>query len=549
MTPETLHPLVHVTVPPPERPRRARPGGGRPRILALVALLAPTACSLAPSPELPAPLERLPEAYGAAGEEAGGRQVAEPTYTPVRWWTSYGDPTLDRLVDTVLEGNLDLAEAVARVEEVRALAGIATADLLPALGGSADVTNNSSPTNTGFGRQIGEILGGSLPGDTTGTPGDSIPSAGPDRFSNTTWSTALNLSYEVDFWGRARNDRGAALQDLQASESDLQAALLGVLAGTITAYFEVADLQARVALTQEIVGVLEERVEQTEVRYDRGLVGSFELYQVRQDLQNTAAGLPQLRSQVQEARGRLAVLAGRYPGELASMMGTPGLPTGDLPDLPGAVPADLLWQRPDVRSAGLRMEAARLRVGARRAELLPRLSLTGTLGLQSAEAQELLDLSQWFRNLTAGVTAPLFQGGRLRANARAQDARWDQQRAIYGRTVLTAVSEAEAALARVRQEGERFAFLRSQLLDAEASVALQAQRYSAGVAGYQDYLDALRSHLAVRTILASAARDYALARLGVHRALGGTWVEELPTVAPPTSSVPRDTPDSMSTPR
>lgn len=509
------------------------------RSLGAVVLILPTACSLAPSPERPAPVERLPEEYGALE----GAPPPDSTWSPVRWWTSYGDPDLDRLVDVVLEANLDLAEAIARVEEVRALAGIATADLLPALGGSADVTNSSSPTNTGFGRQIGELLGG---GDSTAVP-DTLRPAGPDRFSNTTWSAALNLSYEVDFWGRARNDRAAAIRDLRASESDLQAALLGVLAGTITAWYEVADLQTRVAVTEEIVGVLEERVEQTATRYDRGLVGSFELYQVRQDLQNTAAGLPQLRTALQDARGRLAVLAGRYPGELDPVLGAPSLPTGDLPDIPPALPSDLLWQRPDVRSAGLRMEAARLRAGARRAELLPRLSLTGTLGLQSNEAEGLTDLSQWFRNLTAGLTAPLFQGGRLRANVAAQEARWDQQRAVYGRTVLTAVSEVETALARVRQEADRFAFLRGQLEEAEASVDLQSRRYASGVAGYADYLDALRNRLTVQTILATAARDYALARLGVHRALGGTWIPELAGVDLPrldSASLPSDSPSS-----
>jgi outer membrane protein, multidrug efflux system len=520
--PPPASPVLHVSPRSIDRPSPPRPGAGLRRGLGLLALVVPAACSLAPSPGTPAPVERLPAEYSSL-EEAPA--PTEP-WAPVRWWSSYGDPDLDRLVDVVLEANLDLAEAIARVEEVRALAGIATADLLPALGGSADVTNSSNPTNTGFGRQIGELLGGGA-GDSTAAPGDTLQPRGPDRFSNTTWSAALNLSYEVDFWGRARNDRAAAIRDLRASESDLQSALLGVLAGTITTWYEVADLQTRVALTEEIVGVLEERVEQTATRYDRGLVGSFELYQVRQDLQNTAAGLPQLRTALQDARGRLAVLAGRYPGELAPILGTPSLPTADLPDIPPAVPSDLLWQRPDVRSAGLRMEAARLRVGARRAELLPRLSLTGTLGLQSNDAEGLADLSQWFRNLTAGLTAPLFQGGRLRANVGAQDARWDQQRAVYGRTVLTAVAEVETALARVRMEGDRFAFLRGQLEEAEASVDLQSRRYASGVAGYADYLDALRNRLTVQTILATAARDYALARLGVHRALGGTWIQDL----------------------
>ena len=489
-----------------------------------LAALAVGACSLAPGPVPPTAVERLPGAW---------TPVDSGEYAPLSWWTAWQDPTLDGLIDTVLAANLDLAEAVARVEESRALAGIATADLLPSLNGSASASRTDNPNNAGFGRQIFALLGGAS-SDSTGAPPDSS-AAPPSRFENTDYSASLSLAYELDFWGRARNDRAAALRDLEASESDLQTALLGVLAETIIAYFDVADLRRRVALTTEVVDVLRERVSLTETRYDRGLVGSFELYQVRQDLRVTEAGLPQLRAALQDAVGRLAVLAGRYPRDIGAWVEASTLPDSSLAPVPPALPADLLWQRPDVRAAGLRLESARLRVGARRAELLPSLNLTGTLGLQSAEADGLFDLSQWFSNLTAGLTAPLFQGGRLRNNVRAQEARWAQQSAAYGRTVLTAVAEVEGALARQREESQRLAFLQAQLVEAQASVDLQSRRFESGVAGYADFLDALRNRLTVQNTLSSAARDYALARLGVHRALGGAWIEG--SSAPP-GSVP-----------
>ena len=483
--------------------------------IALAALLvALSGCSLAPRPEAPVAVEMLPDSFAAA---PGG----EGAYLADRWWTAYGDPVLTAVVDTVLAENLDLAEAVGRVLEARAQLGIATADLLPTVNGTADVTRTSNPNNAGFGRQIAAILGGAA-GDTTG--GGEPPPQPPDRFDNTIYNTALAVSYELDFWGRARNDRAATLRDLRASEADLQAALLGVVAETITAYYDVADLRQRVALTQEIVGVLEEREQLTQTRYDRGLVTSFELYQVRQELRNAQAGLPQLRTLLAEAGGRLAVLAGRYPGDLAPLLDRALLLEGELPPVPASVPADLLWQRPDVRAAGLRLDAARLRVGARRAELLPALNLTGSLGLQSPTAEEWLDLSQWFSNLVAGITAPLFQGGRLRSNVQAARARLLQQNAAYGRAVLTAVVETETALTRLREEESRLDFLSSQRDEAESSVSLQARRYRSGVAGYADYLDALRNRLTVSSTLATASRDYALARLGVHRALGGDWV-------------------------
>jgi outer membrane protein TolC len=193
------------------------------------------------------------------------------------------------------------------------------------------------------------------------------------------------------------------------------------------------------------------------------------------------------------------------------------------------IPADLLWQRPDVRASGARLEASRLRVGARKAELLPSIDLSGTLGLQSSTADGLFDLSQWFSNLTAGLTQPLFQGGRLRANVDAARARHAQQLASHGRIVLTAVGEVETALVRHREELGRYQTLTRQLAEAEASVSLQEERFQAGIGAYTDYLDALRVLLTLQSTLSASAKEVALARLGVHRALGGGWAE-LPSV-------------------
>lgn len=287
-----------------------------------------------------------------------------------------------------------------------------------------------------------------------------------------------------------------------------------------------------------------ERVALTQQRYDRGLVTSFELYQIRQEWQAARAGLPQLRTQQRDAERRLALLAGRHAGDLAPLLDgaevPEALPLGDV--TPGA-PADLLAQRPDVWAAARRFHAARLRVGARRAELLPGLQLSGTVGLQSADAGTLLRIDQWFGSLVSGLTAPLFQGGRLRSNLSAAEARYAQQLAVYARTVLTAVGEVELALTRHSEERTRWQVLDDQLQQALASVALQADRYASGVADYPDYLDALRNELTVRSTISQARRDVALARLAVHRALGGAWTQ-LDTSEPETASEPAEEPGS-----
>jgi multidrug efflux system outer membrane protein len=491
---------------------------GKLAYLSLITVFGVAGCSFAPRPEPVAPVAELPEAFSGA----------QGPYDAVRWWGAYGDPVLDRLVDSTLVANLDLAEAVGRVEEFRALVGIATADLLPGVTGSATASRQDSPVNAGFGAIIGAILGSESAGDTTETSDPSGGRSGADRANSNSYDLSLGLIYEMDFWGRARSDRKAALADLTASASDYQVVQLGVLAETIGAYFDLRDLQNRLRITEEVVDVLTEREALSVTRYNRGLISSFELYSVRQDRQAAEAQLPQLRSQVGEVRRRLALVTGRHLGELELLLGEP-LADAALPLLqdpvPMGIPADLLQQRPDVRASVSRLEAARLRVGARRAELLPQINLTGTLGLQSSSTSELFNLSQWFSNLAAGLTQPFFQGGRLRANLDAAEARYAQRLASHGRIVLTAMGEAETALLRHQEELGRYQTLTDQLAEARASVDLQGERYRSGVGAYTDFLDALRVLLTTESTLSGSARDVALARLGLHRALGGSWAE------------------------
>ena len=478
--------------------------------LLLTPALLLAACSFAPPPSLPEPAAELPDSF-AEGREAGRHDARD-------WWAAFQDPILNTVVDSVLAANFDLAEAVARVQQARAQAGIARAGLFPTLQASATASDQDNPSNAGFGQQFRELAGG----EDSPIPGGF---EFPDRLGITTYSLGVDFAYELDFWGRARNDSRSAAMQYLASESDYHAARIGVLSETITTYFEIVDLRRRGALARETVGVLLERVELTETRYDRGLVTSFELYQVRQELRNTQAALPQLESQLVNAEGRLAVLLGGFRSKLEAILpdSLAPMPPGD--PVAAGVPADLLLQRPDVRAAGERLEAARFSIGARRAELLPSLSFSGTIGLQSADVDGLFNVDQWFRNLIGNLTAPIFQGGRIRNNIALAHANFSQAAAAYGRTVVTAVHEVEAALAALDNEGRRHEFLQSQREEAVASVALQSQRYSSGVGGYTDYLDALRALLNVDSTLAGARRDLALARLSVHRALGGEWTE------------------------
>jgi NodT family efflux transporter outer membrane factor (OMF) lipoprotein len=505
---------------------RARSATAHILLPALLPAILLAGCGLPPAADSVVPADALPGGYpvsdSGADTASGTLFRGDDTAWAEEWWRDFDDPVLDSLLAIALSDNLDIAEAVGRVQEARARLGIATAGLFPALNGSGNASRSEQPANAG-------IVGGLFGGGSDSIPSDSTAQAArPDRFAFTDYTASLSLSYELDLWGRIRRDRAAALADLVASEDDFRGVRIGVIAETIRAYHEVVDLSRRAELTREILDVLEERAALAETRYGQGLVSSFELYQIRGELRATATSLPQLTAQLADTRRRLDLLTGGFPGELDALL-EPADPLDEALDVdapPAGIPADVLVQRPDVRAAARRLEAARLRVGARKADLFPSITLSGTVGLQASEPENLFRLDQWFNNLAAGLTAPLFQGGRLRASLGVAEAQYAQQVAAYSRSVLTAVGEVESTLRQYGDQRERFETLDGQLDEAEASLEVQTDRYAAGVGGYTDYLDALRNALNVRASVVTARRDLALARLAVHRALGGTWVPE-----------------------
>ena len=437
-------------------------------------------------------------------------------YEPLEWWKSFDDRVLDRIVEAVLESNFDLAAAVARVDQARARARIANAPAFPLINPSVGGNDFETPTNAGIGAQLEEL---GLDDETYAAFGIDLPEA----IGLTTYSLGGSFAYEADFWGRNRNAARAAGAERLASESDLRAARIGVLAETVGTYLEIADLRRQRSLAGENINILRELEQQQTSRYDRGLVDARALHAARRNLRTAEAELPPIEAALADAEGRLWVLLGGYRDDLAGILPDALAPTPALEAVPAGVPADLLVQRPDVSAARQRMEASRYMVGARRAELLPSLSLSGNIGLQGTDTGEWFDADQWFQNLTVDLLAPAFQGARLQSNLALAEAQLDEAAAAYGRAVVTAVNEVESALAGWDGSRRRRTAMASLAEEARAEAALQEQRYVAGVADYASYLVASRTLVSAHSALATAERDLGLARLALHRALGGAW--------------------------
>ncbi len=481
------------------------------RALALAGVLLPLgACvSLVPDAEMPAVVAEMPTAYDAA--EIDG------TYRPANWWQAYGDPVLDGLVNDALSDNLDITAAAARVEQASAQARIARSAMLPTVSASASTSYSDSPL---AGSAFGGLSGG-----------------GPSRLTNETYSLSLGAAYELDLFGRARGDLAAARSDAVAAEFDYRTVQLASAAETISTYFEIVDTRRQIELTVRTAELLADRAERTNDRFLRGLSESFELYQVRQDLRNTQASLPQLEASLGAANGRLATLVGTYPGPMKARLETQLTPRLVFAPVPAGLPAELLVQRPDVAAEWARLESARQRIGARRAERFPSLQLTGSLGTQGDSPLGIFDIADtWLLSLGSSITAPLLDGGRISANIRAARAAYDAQAAAYAKAVLTAYREVDVAIDDYEEQRQRYLLITGQLAEAKASLDVQSSRFQSGVGSYTAYLDALRAVYQVESSLSGAARGVALSRLGIHRALGGDWAA---TATPDVSDTPQ----------
>jgi multidrug efflux system outer membrane protein len=448
------------------------------------------------------PLE-LPAGYSTPAAEGA---VAE------RWWELFGDPELDRLVEAALAANQDLAVAAARVEEARALAGLARADRLPRLDAAASGARSRLSEDT-----------------ATVPPGFDLER---DAFRAT-----AALSFELDFWGRLARAHEAARAELLASEEGRRNVRLGVVAGVAIAWFDLAAYDRQLDLARSTAESRRETVRLQRLRFDAGTISELDLSRAESELAAAESAVPQLDRLRRQTENRLGVLLGRFGGETPR---PPAIAPAKLPVAPAGLPSELLVRRPDVAAAEQALVAANARVGAARAALFPSITLTGYAGSESQELSDLLSSGTGIWNVAAGLLQPIFHGGRLRRGVEAAEARHRQALAAYTKAVQSAFAEVEDALVARRTGAEERAALSRQVAALGRARHLATLRYEAGEAAYLEVLDAERSLFLAELALAAAERGEAAAAVDLFKALGGGWQPASPASAPAAGGIAAD---------
>jgi NodT family efflux transporter outer membrane factor (OMF) lipoprotein len=425
----------------------------------------------------------LPDAYGkelAQVRDGTGRG---------NWWETFADDGLNRLIAEALTSNLDLEQAMARLQQSGALLKTATSARYPTLSLAADARK---------GKQVG--LFGDLEGED--------------------YSLSIAAAFELDLWGKnAARSRGADF-DYTAAQLELKSLQLSIAAQVADAYFLLVEQRSQLQLAEQSIAAFTNSLEMVERRYRNGLVPAVDLYQARQNLASAQASREATESALSLAEHAVAVLVGRYPGDeiAGQLIELPSPPVS----FPAGLPSELLTRRPDLRAAMLRLQGDDERLAVAIADRFPAINLLGSYGA-SRNTFTMPTISGGFWNLAAGLALPIIDGGRRRAEVDRQQAVVAESLARYRQTILVAFQEVEDALARNYSIERRIAYLTTAEAAAADALRLSLERYRYGLSEYLQVVSAQVFHFQIQGSLIAARRQMLSDRISLARALGGEW--------------------------
>ena len=412
---------------------------------------------------------------------------AKPVEISTNWWEAFADPRLTALVEAALANNTDVLSAASRVEQAREQIQLSHAALLPSLDAALGVQRT---------REL-SVLG------ITHT---------------TAVQPSLQVSYEVDLWGRLRRLRKAADLQFQATEAERDAVRLAVASTTARAYVSLLSLDRQLQVTRETVKSRQEALRVAEDRASLGYTSQLELTQAQSEYEAAAELLPRLQQAIREQENALRLLTGRLPGKVERGAGLLAI---EPPPVPAVLPSALLRRRPDIQQAELLLAASSLNLQAQRDRFLPQVQLSASLGRLFVNSLDYDPVRVW--DVGASVLAPIFNGGRLEAGVNIATAQRDQAAFAYRATALQAFNEVENSLAAVGNLRQQLARVSARRAVLERSLTYAEDRYRAGYSSYLETLDAQRNLFNTELAAVQLRESQLNALIRLYQVLGGGW--------------------------
>lgn len=419
--------------------------------------------------------------------------VIGESFANLPWWEIFDDPVLGDLIRTALAQNQDLLIATYRVEEAAAALGYTRADQFPSFGIGAGATRAETSDRRG-------VVPGTLATD---------------------YLVYTSIRWEIDLWGRLRRATEAARAELLATEAARQGVNLTVVAAVADLYFQLRDLDNRLEISRRTLKGRQESLELIRTRFRGGIISEIDLRQAEIEEAIAAATIPAFERDIAQVEHALAVLLGDPPGEI--LRGAP-LAGDRIPSqVPAGLPSELIERRPDIRAAEQFAHAQMARVGMAQALRFPTFTLTGALGVESGEFDDLAESDANFWSVGGDLFGPLFEFGKNKRRVEVERARTEQAILEYEKTVLVAFREVEDALVALRTGADEYAARRRQVDSARAAAVLSRARYDGGVTSYLEVLDIERSLFNAELLASNVLQRRYAALVQLYKALGGGW--------------------------
>ncbi len=436
-----------------------------------------------------------PDAWHTAAT-AGMAEGNAPLQT---WWSVFNDPTLNGLMGRAGAQNLDISQALARIQEARAFIGVVSGNRLPVI----DITGQVPVANTGD-AAVPELF----PVDTT-----------------VLMSVGVGASWEIDVFGRVARGIESAVAGYDAAIEDYRDVMVSLYAEVAFGYVEVRALQDRIRFAMSNIESQRDSLQLTRDRFAAGLTSRLDVAQAEQNLYDSEATIPPLEQGLQFALNRLALLLALPPGSLDEELGVEANIPIPPDEVAVGIPIDLMRQRPDIRRAERILASQTAQIGVATADLYPSFSLSGAL---TFDVGNIGDTTGFGWNFLPGFRWNLFDRERIHNRVRVEEAVTEQAFLAYEQTMLGALEDVENSMIAYAKEQERRAHLTTAVDASSRAVELVRTQYLAGLTNFQNLLDTQRSLLTLQDQLAASEGIVVQNLISLYRALGGGWDPTLP---------------------
>ena len=455
-------------------------------------------CTVGPAYQRPS--TPVPASYKTTNELAGWKEAEPLDKVPKgSWWALFADETLNGLEQKATAANQELKAAVARVDQARATARVARSDLLPSV--------NLDPSFTRA----------------------RFLAPGGERVTASTLSVPLDLSYEIDLWGRVRRGFESARAEAQSALAAYYNVLLTLQSDVAQNYFQLRALDAELATVSSTVGLRKEQVRLVRSRFEGGIGSELDVARAETELATAEAEAEALAERRARLENSLAILVGANPTsfKLAPLGQAERGWNPAPPGIPAGLPAQLLERRPDVADAERQLAATNARIGVAKAAFFPVVQLTASGGYLSADVESLFNWDGRVWSLGPSISLPVFTGGRNRANLERARAAYEEALAKYRQQILVAFGDVENSLAGIRHLGLEAVAQDRAVANARRAAELANERYRSGIVSYLEVVDANRERLQAERAQAQLAGERLVVAVQLIKALGGGWSEKM----------------------